>query len=120
MNNIKIFVDENGKSNIFNYVTVLLLKNDKDSNIKRQKILDYIKLLSYRGVAIGYPYVKHITGKIWELRPLDLRILFFKHEEEYILLNIFRKTTKKTPLEEIDKAKRYMKSYIERQEKNER
>ena len=84
------------------------------------KIGDYVKSLSKYGTRLGEPYVKHLDGDIWELRPLKNRILFFGYDgEQFILLSHFIKKTQKTPKREIDKAKRRMKDYIERGGKNE-
>lgn len=85
-----------------------------------QKINDYIEALHKYGTRVGEPYVKHIDGKIWELRPLRNRILFFGYDgEQFILLSHFIKKTQKTPQREIDKAKRLMNDYIERSKENE-
>ena len=90
-------------------------KNDKDSRINLNKIRDYIKTLSEYGTRAGEPYVKHIDGEIWELRPLRNRILFFGYDgDKIILLSHFIKKTQKTPQREIDKAKRLMKDHKER------
>ena len=114
MKRIYFYTDEKGRSQVDDYCKVFLLKNDKNSKINHDKIGDYLNALSYGGTSIGYPYVKYLGQKIWELRPLDNRILFFETEECYVMLNAFRKETKKTPIKEIAKAKYLMKRYIER------
>ncbi|MCD8197539.1 MAG: type II toxin-antitoxin system RelE/ParE family toxin [Lachnospiraceae bacterium] len=88
---------------------------DKDSRINLNKINDYIQMLSEYGVAAGEPYVKHLDGEIWELRPLRNRILFVAwHDNSYILLHPFMKKTQKTPAREIRKAKREYADLLER------
>ena len=63
------------------------------------------------------PYIKHLDGEIWELRPLKNRIMFFGYDgKQFVLLSHFIKKTQKTPKREIDKAKRLMKDYLERNE----
>jgi len=114
MKQVKIYTDSNNHSNINDYLKVLEMKNDKDSNLNHEKILDYLCVLSQFGVKIGYPYVRHLRGKIWELRPLNNRILFFESRDAYVLLNHFKKETSKTPREEIIKATKMMKDYLER------
>ena len=90
-------------------------KGTKDSLIKVHKIQDYIKVLRTNGTRAGLPYVKHIDGDIWELRPLRDRILFFAYNgDDIVLLSQFRKMTQKTPPREIKKANKLMKDYIER------
>ena len=114
MKKVILYVDEKGQSPVENYIKVLELRNDKDSNINYQKIQYCIKLLRMNGKQIGYPFVKKIRGSIWELRPLDKRILFFETDEAYVLLHIFRKQTNKTPYQEIEKAVREMNDCLER------
>ena len=82
--------------------------SNKDSKIKFRKIISYIDLLAKKGAELKEPYVKHIEGEIWELRPLRDRILFAYIEK-----------TKKTPKDEIEKAKRILKKYKERCEEDE-
>ena len=85
----------------------LKTKNDKDSRIKSSKINDYIQALSVYGTQIGEPYLKHLEGEIWELRPLRDRILFAAWiDNSFVLLHTFMKKTQKTPKSEIEKAKK--------------
>lgn len=54
---------------------------------------------------------------IWELRPLRDRILFaYCDNNKFILLSIFVKQTKKTPIKEIKKAQRLLEDYKRRSE----
>ena len=95
-------------------------KKDKDSRIKLNKVRDYIKVLSEYGTQIGEPYIKHIDGDIWELRPLRDRILFVAWDKgRFILLHHFMKKTQKTPAREIKKAKRELADLRERGINNE-
>lgn len=114
MKRIVFYTDENGICDIYNYLKVLELKNDKDANINASKIYSYIEVLSSYGVSVGMPIVRHLTGKIWELRPLRHRILFFENKDSYVLLHHFIKDTNKTPNREIEKAKSKMNDYLER------
>jgi phage-related protein len=85
-------------------------KDDKDSRIKLGKIQDYIKILQMFGTRAGEPYIKHLEGEIWELRPLRDRVLFAAWDGDgFVLLHHFLKVTRKTPQREIDKAKRELK-----------
>ena len=76
LHKIYFYEDRNGKSPVYEYMEQLAKKNDKDSRIKLNKIGDYIETLKQYGTAAGEPYIKHLDGKIWELRPLRDRILF--------------------------------------------
>ena len=117
---IKFYKDKNGNEPIKQYLIKLRLKNDKDSRINLNKINDCIESLHLYGTRVGEPYVKHLDGKIWELRPLRNRILFFGFDgNSFVLLSHFIKKTQKTPKREIEKAKRLMKDYIERSKNNE-
>ena len=68
--------------------------------------------MSEYGTQAGEPYVKHLDGDIWELRPLRDRILFVGWTNgSFVLLHQFIKKTQKTPAREIEKAKREL-AYI--------
>ena len=115
MYKIYFYTDRNGKSQVKEYLSMLASKNDKDSRIKLTKIRDYIKVLSEHGTLIGEPYIKHIDGEIWELRPMRNRILFVAwNGDGFILLHHFIKKTQKTPQREIEKAKKEYKDILER------
>lgn len=115
MNKVYFYRDKNGNEPVAEYIAELAQKKDKDSRIKLNKIRDYIKVLSEYGTQAGEPYVKHIDGEIWELRPLRDRILFIGWANgAYILLHQFVKKTQKTPAREIEKAKRELADLMER------
>ena len=115
MHKIHFYKDKNGNEPILEYLRKLSRKKDKDSRIKANKINDYIEVLSRYGTQAGEPYIKHLDGEIWELRPLRDRILFVAwHNRSYVLLHSFMKKTQKTPAREIEKAKRELADLIER------
>jgi phage-related protein len=117
---IKFYKDKNGNEPVKEYIKELSCKNDKNSRINLAKINDYIEALHRYGTKVGEPYIKHLDGKIWELRPLRNRILFFGYDgEQFILLSHFIKKTQKTPKREIEKAERLMNDYMERSTNNE-
>lgn len=112
---IYFYRDKNGKEPVLEYLKDLLSQNSKDSRIKAAKIQDYINILSEHGTKIGEPYIKHIDGEIWELRPLRDRIFFVAWvKNSFVLLHHFMKKTQKTPNKEIEKAKRELKDLKER------
>lgn len=118
MHKVIFYKDKNGKSEIQEYILNLQNRKDKDSRIKFNKITSYIDILSVNGIMAGEPYIKHIEDDIWELRPLRDRILFAYYDKNtFILLSIFMKTTRKTPQMEMDKAKRFLKDWSDRNEK---
>ena len=72
-------------------------------------------LLKKYGTHIGEPVVKHISGQIWELRPLSNRIFFFYwKDDKFVMLHHFIKKTNKTPPQEIRNAQAKLKDHIER------
>ena len=88
---------------------------NKDSRIRLKKIYEYISILEARGARAGEPFVKHIDGKLWELRPSSDRIFFFYGDDQcFVLLHHFMKKSRKTPQKEIDTAERNMLDYIHR------
>ena len=115
MYNVKVYNDKNGKSEIREYIQKIQQKTDKNSRIKVNKIISYIRELEIHGFDMGTNYLKHIKKEIWELRPLKDRILFaYVENNTFILLSIFEKKTKKTPRCEIEKAERLLKDYKDR------
>ncbi len=120
MHEIRIYKDRKGNEPVAEYIAELASKKDKDSRIKLNKIREYIKILSEYGTRAGEPYIKHLDGNIWELRPLRDRILFVGWiNDSYVLLHQFMKKTQKTPAREIEKAKRELAEMIERSEQDE-
>lgn len=120
MYEIYFYRDRNGKSPVLEYLRELVSKNDKDSRIKANKINDYIGILRQYGTQAGEPYIKHLDGDIWELRPLRDRVLFAAWRGDgFLLLSHFMKQTQKTPPRELEKAKSNLNDYRERSTGNE-
>lgn len=112
---IYFYKDKHGKEPVVEYMLELKKKKDKDSRINLNKIQDYIKILEKYGTQVGEPYIKHLTGDIWELRPLRNRILFVGwHNGTFVLLHTFIKKSQKTPKREIEQAKRELADLKER------
>lgn len=117
MYEVYFYQDATGKQPVREYLDELEKKSfkSKDARIKYNKIDQYIEILRQNGLAAGEPFIKHLDGDIWELRPLRDRILFFFWDgNAFILLNHFMKSTQKTPKKEIDKAKKMMNDFRER------
>lgn len=120
MYDISFYSDKNGNKPVKDYISGLADKKDKDSRMKLGKIRDYIKALGEYGTLAGEPYIKHIDGDIWELRPLRDRILFAAwNGNGFVLLHVFMKQTRKTPRREIERAKRYLANFRERRGQDE-
>lgn len=95
---IYFYKDKKGNEPVLAYITELASNSSKDSRIKLNKINDDIKVLSQYGTRAGEPFVKHLEGDIWELRPLRDRILFAAWlDGSFVLLHILRKKRQKLP-----------------------
>ena len=115
MHPIYFYRDKQGRRPVADYLDELATRKDKDSRIKLKKIQDYMKILRNYGTLAGEPYMKHIDGDIWELRPIRDRILFVAwHEGSFVLLHHFMKKTQKTPMREIEQAQRELADLKER------
>jgi phage-related protein len=64
----------------------------------------------------GENYTKHIVDDIWELRPGKYRFMF-AIIDNYILLTYFKKDSKKTPKREIERAKKALRDWRDKNEK---
>lgn len=115
MYNIHFYKDKNGREPVKEYIVSLAERKDKDSRIKANKIANYIDILRQYGTQAGEPYIKHLDGDIWELRPLRDRILFAAWDGSgFLLLSVFMKQTQRTPPREIERAKSNLSDYRER------
>lgn len=115
MYNIEFYEDKNGKSEVYEYIQNLKKNSCKENKQKLKKIDMYLDLLSKYGLSLAEPYIKKLDTDIWELRPLRDRILFVSwRDNKFVLLSVFMKKTQKTPLTEIEKAKRLLDDYKKR------
>lgn len=112
---IYYYRNRRGEAPVKDYIDTLGKRTDKQSRVQLNKIQDYIQLLSKNGTRIGEPYVKHLGGELWELRPRRDRIIFVACVDGgYVLLHHFMKKTQKTPHSEIEQAERELKDLLER------
>lgn len=93
---------------------------------EQSKILREIDLLQEFGLFLGLPHIKKMLGTndLWELRikqsSNNFRILYFCYTRgTFVLLHGFRKTTGKTPSNEIDLAEKRKNTYLEGSDKDE-
>jgi len=91
-----------GRDPVLEYINKLHIK-------EQTKILKYIEFLRESKGVLDEPYSRHIKGKIRELR-VDFsenkhRIFYFTFiKRKIVLLHVFLKKTKKTPVSEIKRA----------------
>jgi len=122
MYTIEFYKDKAEKEPIAEYIRDLNTRalSSKAHRIQHKKIMEYLEVLARFGTRAGMPYVKHIAGDIWELRPTNDRIFFFYWKDDtYLMLHHFVKKTQKTPAREIEQAKRNLTDFLERNEDNE-
>ena len=110
--NIIFYEKEDGTTPIRDFL-------DKLPEKHHAKALRDIDVLEKYGTALTEPSVKHIKGKLWELRiksASDIsRIFYFIHVgKSIILLHGFVKKTQKTPIKEIETAISYLEDYQRR------
>ena len=114
---IVFYKDARGKEPVKEAILEWTGEDGKSARIRTQKIADSLKVLELSGTLVGEPWVKHLSGAIWELRPLKFRILFFASSDgEFVLLHSFVKKSSKTPHQEIVRAENNMKRFLERNE----
>ena len=115
MHEIYFYRDRQGTEPAREYIESLHnSKSDVDKK-RANKINDYIEVLSMEGKGAGEPYIKHIQGELWELRPSRDRIFFIAYlEDSFVLLHHFVKKSQKTPQREIDRAMREIADLKER------
>lgn len=92
---------------------------DKLSVKHHAKALRDIDVLEKYGTALTEPHVKHIKGKLWELRiksAIDIsRVFYFVPVgTDIVLLHGYVKKTQKTPNREIETANNYLEDYQRR------
>ena len=117
MYEIEFYENKNGKSETADFIKELNQKasTNKECRINFNKIVAYLDLLEEFGTKIGKPVTKHLDGETWELRPLKNRIFYaYYKDNRFIILHHFIKKTQKTPKKEIEKAKRNLQDYLER------
>ena len=115
MHDIIFYSDRRGKAPVEELIHKLSASKGKDSRINLNKILDYIDALAENGTDLPEKYCKHLQGDIWELRPINNRVLFAGWvDNSFVRLHPFVKKTQKTPQREIDKAQRELDDFRER------
>lgn len=115
MYKISFYKDRQGRKPVREYIKELSTKKDRQSKKTLDKIHEYLNILSLNGTRAGLPYVRHIEGEIWELRPAQDRIFFAAWlDGQFVLLHQFTKKTQKTPPREIEKARKRLEEIKER------
>ena len=119
MFNYIVYKDRRGRDLITEYIAELAAKakTSKAHRVELKKIVQYLDVLQAYGTRAGEPYVKHLEGDLWELRPSDNRIIYaYWAKNTFVLLHYFKKRTQKTPIKELERAKSNLADWIERSE----
>ena len=116
MYEVIFYEDSKGREPTADFIKELRTKSqtNKNARINFNKIVAYIDILCEKGTRVGEPVVKHLYGVIWELRPLDNRILFAHYKSKIYPIAPLHQKENKTPPQEIKQAKRNLADYIER------
>lgn len=114
MYEVNYYEDENGNKPVENFIDSL------DGKMKA-KVFGRLELLEEYGSMLGMPFSRYLDDGIFELRTVQgnniTRILFFfVVGERVILTHGFVKKTQKTPLREINKAKKIRDDWRRRNE----
>ena len=109
---IEFYVDEQGNEPVREFLDGLDLKT-------QVRFAWSIEQLRVRNVHATEPLVKHIDGKIWELRRASsgniYRLMyFFFTGQTIVFLHGFTKKTQKTPTREIEVAQKHLDDYVQR------
>jgi phage-related protein len=109
---VEFYVDRRGRSPVAGFLDGVGRKD-------LARIRNAIRLLTEFGLELGQPHVKHVSGKLWELRVRSsgqaYRILYFVHVgQRFVLLHAFVKKTAKTPQSAVNIAEARMAEYLER------
>lgn len=98
---VLFYRDDRGKEPVREWLEKLERTNPRDAGAVRR----YIDLLEEFGVLLEEPYSRQLRGRIRELRPRDWRVTYFADtKRRFVLLTSFRKTGRRTPRGEIDRA----------------
>ena len=99
---IEFYKEKDGVSQVLEFL--------ENANVKvRAKLIRTIRLLEMGGFSLRMPYSEYLGNDILELRARigtdRYRILYFFYKgDKAVLTNCFLKTTRKTPVEELNKA----------------
>ena len=122
LHKIIFYEEKDGHALVWDFLEKLRIRanKSKDCRIQYKQAVLAIQLLQDNGTWLSSEVTKHIDENIWELRPGNNRIFYFTEEEDaFVSLHVFRKKTQKTPLREIERAKRERDDYLARRNQNE-
>ncbi len=110
---IVFFVDDNGSRPVNEFLRGL-------DDQAQGRFIRSIEQLRLRNVRAREPLVRHLEGKLWELREESgtnsyRLVYFFFTGRQVVLVHGFQKKTRRTPRREIDVAERRMQRFLARE-----
>lgn len=115
---IVFYEDENGFSEIDDYLRQLDKSNQKNDKILLRKIIHQMNMLELLGNQLKEPQSKFLKGyryPIMELRPMPERIFYaIWNGNKFVLLHHYTKKQNKTSTKEIEKALRKLYDWYNR------
>ena len=109
---IEFYLDTQGRSPVREFLASL----DRKTQIRFDWSIERLRTLN---VNAREPLVKHLDGKLWELRRKSdgniYRIVYFCFTgKKIVFLHGFQKKTQKTPRPELEVAQKRMEDYLQR------
>ena len=97
---VVFYKDSRGRSPVAGYLNMLPVTEQAAAD-------EAFRLLREFGLSLGLPHARHVSGKLWELRPGASRIFYFAHVgRRFVILHAYRKQSRKTPPLELALAER--------------
>ena len=111
---VVFYVEDSGSNPVNEFLKKLDVKT-------QARFIDSIERLRQRNIQAREPLVRHLEGKLWELREesntnIYRIIYFFFTGRRIVLLHGFVKKTQTTPGREIELSKRRMLNFKKREE----
>jgi len=100
------------------WLEIVEKKINQLTDSEQARLYKAVELLERNGTALGEPHVKHLRGKIWELRyrfnKKYFRVLYFCSERGlFVLVLLIVKKNNKTRNVDIQTAERRRLEYLE-------
>ncbi len=110
--NVELYERSDGSSPVVEFI-------EQQSKRNQAKILAELDDLVEFGLMPRGGKLRHIEGKLWELRfrgeGLHFRLVYFAHTgRKIVVLHGFCKKTRKTPKRELNTARRRLQDYLDR------
>lgn len=85
---------------------------EKLDDLNFARVIGYVDLFKINQFRLPSKDLKKLSDNLWELRPGNIRLLFGQVGQDFIIVNVFKKQTQKTPSKEILTAKSRLREYL--------